>query len=303
MSDDRRRERPFRVGVPFEVLTVLALIATGIAPLAQAEGHGPLFALATPTLARGQWSSDTALMQMDAAGRDTLAYREVLGYGITPDLQAVFAFPLQRPDDRIAANLRGGAMMGSMDGLEGSMIWRFQRTAPAVGVRRESSLIGGISRPLNDTQAGVPVGPSFHLAAVTGYASRTIYWWVGAGTLQFLARRGGQPGALYYASGVFGYRPPAFRHDFPRPDCEYSSRASPSTASATGWTVTPCLRAAATKSLLDPRSSASTVDGASRPECSSPPSSHSTATSLGSTTARSSSSRIGSESEWLRARQ
>lgn len=218
MSDVLRRERRSSLKVPLERLALLAMLAAASAPLAHAEGHGPAFGLATPTLPRGQWSSDTALMDMDAAGRDILAYREVLGYGITPDLEALFAFPLKRPDERIPASLRGGAMMGSMEGLEGSMIWRFQRTEPGVGVRRESSLIAGIAGPLNARQAGVPVGPSFHLAVVTGYVSRSIYWWVGAGMLQIVPRGGGHPGALYYASGVFGYRPPLFRHNLPRPD-------------------------------------------------------------------------------------
>jgi hypothetical protein len=187
-----------------------------ISEVSHGEGHGPAFGLATPTLARGQWSSDTAVVQTDSQAGDALSYREMVGYGITEDLQVLLTFPLREPDN--AALTRGGSMMGAMDTIEGSLQWRFHRTAPEVGVRRESALLVGIAEPTDDTRGMMQIGTSVHAAAVTGYVSRTMYWWAGAGTQYYLEKSGDRPGALYYVSGVLGYRPPLFQHDYPKPD-------------------------------------------------------------------------------------
>jgi len=196
----------------------MLVAAAGIAGTAYGEGHGPAFGLATPTLARGQWSSDTAVMQVETEMGDALAYREMLGYGITEDLQALLTFPLERSDAPMLAPTRGGSMMGAMDGIEASLIWRFHRDATAIGTRRESALLVGISEPVDDTRGDLQVGNGIHVAAVTGYASRSLYWWGGAGTLHYLEKQGDQLGTLYYLTGVFGWRPPLFQHDYPKPD-------------------------------------------------------------------------------------
>lgn len=185
---------------------------------AHAEGHGPAFGLATPTLAQGQWSSDTAVVQLDGDAGSTLTFREMVGYGITEDLQALLTFPLEQPDERMSSQIRGGSMMGAMNGIEASLLWRFHRTAPEVGARRESTLLFSVAEPIDDTRGAMQVGNSLHLAAVTGYASRITYWWAGAGTQYYLKEGGDRPGTLYYLSGVFGYRPPLFQHDYPKPD-------------------------------------------------------------------------------------
>ncbi len=196
----------------------MVLAVAGVAGAAYGEGHGPAFGLATPTLARGQWSSDTALMQADTLAGDALAYREMVGYGITEDLQALLTFPLKRPDEPMLAQPRGGSMMGVMNEIEASLLWRFHRNATAIGTRRESALLVGLSEPTDDTRGSLQIGNSIHIAAVTGYASRTVYWWAGAGTQYYLEEQGDQLGTLYYMSGVFGYRPPLFQHDYPKPD-------------------------------------------------------------------------------------
>lgn len=196
----------------------MLLAAAGVAGPAYGDGHGPAFGLATPTLARGQWSSDTAMMQVDTQMGDTVAYREMLGYGITEDLQALLAFPLKRSDEPMLAQTRGGSMMGAMDEIEASLLWRFHRNATAIGTRHESALLVGVSEPVDDTRGNLQVGNGIHVAAVTGYASRSVYWWAGAGTQYYLEEQGDRLGTLYYLSGVFGYRPPLFQHDYPKPD-------------------------------------------------------------------------------------
>lgn len=147
------------------LMTALALLPASFA--ACAEGHGPAFGLATPTLARG------------------------------------------------------GSMMGAAETVEASLQWRFHRTAPAIGVRRESALLIGASEPTDEVQGGIEPGTGFNVAAVTGYASRTTYWWFGGGLQGNASRDGAKLGNVYYASAVFGWRPPHFRQNYPKPDWRF----------------------------------------------------------------------------------
>src|SRR5579863_1412581 len=112
-------------------LPALAVMASLLCPLsaAWADGHGPAFALATPTLGEGQWSSDTAAMSDKSGTGSAIAYRELVGYGIGPDLQANLSVPLAQgnmPDDMSRSS---EGMMGSGKDIEGSILWRFQRRA------------------------------------------------------------------------------------------------------------------------------------------------------------------------------
>jgi hypothetical protein len=191
----------------------------GAASAVQAEGHGPLFGLATPTLGDGQWSSDTGFMRMESDAGGRWRAREMIGYGITEDLQLTLTLPLDSRNNLIMANARSGAMMGAADAIEGSVLWRFHRNAPAVGARRESSLLISMADGGKFGHDGkFDSGPSLHLAAVTGYASRTTYWWLGGGGQWHRAEAGTRRGELTYATAVFGWRPPVFREDYPKPD-------------------------------------------------------------------------------------
>lgn len=186
---------------------------------AQAEGHGPLFGLATPTLARGQWSSDTTATRLETERESMDVFREMLGYGLTEDLQASLTFPLaQRNENMMSSRTRTGSMMGAASDVEASLLWRFHRTAPDVGMRRESTLFLAVSEPGDGERRGVNVGNGINLAAVTGFASRVTYWWLGAGVQHYLENGNEQLGDVYYASAVFGWRPPLFRQDYPKPD-------------------------------------------------------------------------------------
>lgn len=188
--------------------------------VAQADGHGPAFGLATPTLARGQWSSDTMAMQVDSDMGSSSEFRQLLGYGVTEDLQVNLSFPLGQSGEEgmLTGSRGGGSMMGAADTVEASLQWRFHRNASAIGIRHESALFFGISEPTDDAPGGLEPGTGFTLAAVTGYASRTTYWWLGAGAQTYASRDNARLGDRYYASAVFGWRPPLFQHDYPKPD-------------------------------------------------------------------------------------
>lgn len=209
----------------------------------RAEGHGPMFGLATPTLGREGWSSDTTVMTLDTdAGSMTMA-RAMIGYGFTEDLQGIVTFPVFRDTGlMMPPRTRFGTMMGAYGETEVSLLWRFQRNASAVGTRNESALLAGIALPQDLQRGGVEVGPAVNLAAVTGYASRVFYWWLGAGGQYYAERNDDRLGPLYYASAVLGYRPPLFQHDYPKPDwrifiealAEHASRDRDAGASLAG---------------------------------------------------------------------
>ncbi len=202
------------------VLTLFATASLLLPATAGAEGHGPVFGLATPTLGDGQWSSDTGLMQMRTDEGSRFMARETLGYGVTEDLQANLSIPLGRGGDQFMQppRTRFGSMMGAFGDLEASLFWRFHRVAPAIGTRYESTVILGASVPTEERRSGVKVGPSLNLGLVTGYASRTWYWWIGGGMHRYFEDSGDRLGSLDYLSAVVGYRPPLFRQDYPKPD-------------------------------------------------------------------------------------
>lgn len=90
------------------------------------------------------------------------------------------------------ARTRVGAMMGALGDIEASLAWRFHRVAPAIGTRRESTALFGFSVPTKDRRGGVKVGPALNAAVVTGYASRTSYWWLGSSYQYIYLLRGRQ---------------------------------------------------------------------------------------------------------------
>src|SRR5580765_1957021 len=58
-----------------------------------ASGHGPVFALATPTNPKGGFSFDTSIMGRYSGGSGTM-FRGTLGYGITENLKVSVSAPL-----------------------------------------------------------------------------------------------------------------------------------------------------------------------------------------------------------------
>ena len=199
--------------------TSLGLLCLCLCMAAYAEGHGPAFGLATPTLGEGQWSSDTTVMTLGTAEGTALMYREMLGYGITQDLEASLTFPLASGNRLAQApRTRVGSMMGAYQDIEASLLWRFHRIAPAIGERYESTLIMSASDGQNATRDGLVVGQGVNLAAVTGYVSRSVYWWLGGGMQHYFPHANAQLGNLYYLSAVWGWRPAYFRRDYPAPD-------------------------------------------------------------------------------------
>lgn len=199
-----------------------ALLLAGALPAdAAPQGHGPVYGLATPTLGKGGWSVDLATMRRVVGPLRSLMLRPMVSYGFTEDLQLSASFPVLLDVPPGLPGARGMSRMPTTPDLEVLGAWRFQRRATGIGARVESTLYLGLDYPTDAVRAGARTAPGFVGAAVTGYASRTVYAWVGGLYRRYLTVGGGTPdhlGDVWMYSAVVGYRPRVFRHDYPAPD-------------------------------------------------------------------------------------
>lgn len=181
-------------------------------------GHGPAFTLATPTLGQGELSFDAMLMSVRLQNSSGWMIRQSWHYGLTEDIQLNVSVPttLQKINNPPQARL--GTMMGTYGDIEVSGLFRFFKKYLGIGQRFESSLLLSGTIPTEDKRGGFHVGPSVHAGLVTGYASRTFYFWAGGGYQYYTSQHNDQLGDIGYITGVIGYRPPVFQHDFPKPD-------------------------------------------------------------------------------------
>lgn len=194
------------------------LLASGAAG---AQGHGPVYGLSTPTLGRNDWSLDVAVMARVFDGTRAAMVRTMLSYGITEDLQVSASLPMPLYTGTGVTPLRGLSRMPVTPDVEWIVGWRFDREATDVGARRESTAWFGFAYPTDAVRAGARTAPGLYGALVTGYASRSIYAWAGALYRRYMTPSGStadHPGDVAMFTIVFGYRPQAFRHDYPRPD-------------------------------------------------------------------------------------
>lgn len=180
-------------------------------------GHGPVFTLATPTLGQGELSFDVMGMSV-RQGQNAWMLRQNWHYGLTEDIQLNLSIPTILKGISDSPQGRLGTLMGTYGDIEASGLIRFFKTYPGVGKRFESTLLVSGTVPTEDRRGGLDVGPSLHAGVVTGYASRTIYGWAGGGYQHYFSQHDDQLGSIAYVTGVVGYRPPVFQHDYPKPD-------------------------------------------------------------------------------------
>lgn len=207
-------------------ISIAGLLLVALTGAANSQGgHGPVFGLATPTLPEGAWNLNLTGMSVTNASPERSRRSERAGmirgtawYGLTPDVQLGLSIPATLASIDSPPNTRIGTMMGGMRDVEASALWRFQKTYPGVGKRFESSLLVSGALPIQDRPNGLGGSPGVHVAAVTGYASRTVYAWGGAGYQHRFGGDGFQPGDLAYVSAVAAWRPPVFQGDYPKPD-------------------------------------------------------------------------------------
>ncbi|MEZ2415011.1 hypothetical protein ACA086_08590 [Muriicola sp. E247] len=189
-----------------------------IAGTAMAQGHGPLYGLQTPTLAKGGVDLNVAGMSLGTENETSYMLRYLFSYGITEDLQVNLTTPtmIERHDN--TPRTRGNSNMPANGDIEASLWYRFFSNAFGVGKRFESTAIVGVSAPTDNERGQVNVGNSVHAAVSTGYASRIWYAWIGGGYQYYFKKNNERLGDLPYASAVVGYRPNIFMGDYPKPD-------------------------------------------------------------------------------------
>jgi hypothetical protein len=192
-----------------------------VPPALWAQGHGPVYGLSTPTLAKGGWSADIPAMGRVTEGGDMTMLRPMASYGLTEDVQlsASFPMPLYRSEGLRAT--RATTRMPAAPDVELTLGWRFHRQGAAVGARFESTAYLSFDYPTEPVSNGIRTSPGVAAALVTGYASRTVYVWGGGLYRRYMSPNGrtaDHVGDLAMYSLVLGYRPPFFREDYPKPD-------------------------------------------------------------------------------------
>lgn len=183
-----------------------------------AEGHGPLFGLATPTNSKGEWSFDAGLFGRANDFGSQSSLRTQIGYGFTPHLSLFVTAPAVLGEQRLTpTRIQPGS------DFDASLRWRFQHRATRVGTRIESTLFAGIAAPGPQsvfrgliTRSGVTASVDSHVpgtmfGAVTGMASRSHYLWLGGTFTKFFEHDGFKRPNVFDYSLVYGYRPPKWR--------------------------------------------------------------------------------------------
>jgi hypothetical protein len=199
-------------------LWVVAIAATlTLAQLGNAADHGPVFGLATPTNPEGGWSFD-----LGVNGRSGMAstLEAELTYGITQNLKLAVSGPVVfQPDTYPRSSVTTNTP--SSGDFSGLVWWRFQRKDFA-GKRVESTAVAGVLVPGPQQEAGLyrglNSGPGYLVGGVTGVASRSQYVWVGATYQRYTESKGDRLPDLLSYTAVYGYRPLAWRTDYPRWD-------------------------------------------------------------------------------------
>src|SRR5205814_9045227 len=68
--------------------------------------------------------------------------------------------------------------------------------------------------------------PAALLSLTSGYASRAHYFWAGVTYLHHAQSAGDRLGSVASFSLVYGYRPPQWRKDYPKPDLRFFIEAA-----------------------------------------------------------------------------
>jgi hypothetical protein len=188
-----------------------------VAQLGNGADHGPVFGLATPTNPQGGWSFD---LGVNGRGGTTSTLEAELTYGLTQNLKLAVSGPVVfQPDAYPRSSVTTNTpISGDFSGLAW---WRFQRKDFA-GKRVESTAVAGVLVPGPQQETGLyrglNSGPGYLVGGVTGVASRSQYVWAGASYQRYAESKGDRRPDLLSYTAVYGYRPLAWRTDYPRWD-------------------------------------------------------------------------------------
>ena len=187
--------------------------ALALPGIAFASDHGPIFSYATPVNSQGEASCDTGLFARNGSKGSQISTGTGCGYGLTPHFTANVFLPAtfgsgSLPESRI---LPGGEWSAG-----GS--WRFLHSVTRVGERIESTASLGVVVPGPQRDSGVLAGlhraPGVAGSLATGYASRSLYVWVGGGYTRFAEAAQSRRPDTISCSSVYGYRPAKLRRGY-----------------------------------------------------------------------------------------
>jgi hypothetical protein len=192
-----------------KILAALGIFISLLLSDGFASGHGPLFALSTPTNESHQWSIDFASLTIRDQDNTGAVFRSILSYGITEAVMVSASIPV------IAGQTE--SLTPAMGSFEGFVTWRFQKRNRAVGSRYESVVFGGVIFPADQFGALslVEKTPGFLFGGCTGLVSRKHYVWVGASYTAFQEKNGDRRPDLLFYSLAWGFRPDAWRKEYP----------------------------------------------------------------------------------------
>jgi hypothetical protein len=184
-------------------------------PTIYASGHGPVFALATPTNPKGGFGFDTSFMGRYGGANGTM-FRATLGYGITENLKVSASAPVVFKAEPFTSS-RTAAVTPMGGDFEALGLWRFQRTDFKVGARFETTAIGGLLLPGPQADVGPLKGmnsqPGGLVGIVSGIASRSHYAWGGTTYQRYAVSDGDRRPDLLFYSFAYAYRPESWRKD------------------------------------------------------------------------------------------
>jgi hypothetical protein len=192
-----------------KIIVIFLLIITALASESFASGHGPLFALSTPTNASGQWSIDFATLTIHDQENTGEVFRTVLSYGITQSFMLSVSAPF------LAGQTE--SLTPALGSYEVMATWKFQRKDRGVGSRYESMVFGGVNYAAD--QFGVlklvEKTPGIQFGGCTGWLSRKHYFWMGASYTIFPEKGGDKRPDLLFYSIAWGFRPDSWRKEYP----------------------------------------------------------------------------------------
>ncbi|MFN2567466.1 MAG: hypothetical protein ABR499_20915 [Gemmatimonadaceae bacterium] len=197
------------------------LAVGGVPSSGDAQGHGPVYGLSTPTLRRGGWSLDAGFMGQLIGEHEMVMLRPMVSYGITENLQLSASLPVPIYTSQGMMPARVSTRMPATPDVELTLGWRFHNRELGVGSRFETTTYVLLDYPSDETRVGLRTAPGVAAALTTGYVSRTMYAWVGGLFRRYVTPIGptsDHPGDLAIYSAVLGYRPPAFQHEYPHAD-------------------------------------------------------------------------------------
>ena len=105
--------------------------------------------------------------------------RPMLSYGVTEDLQVSASLPVPLETDSSVPGARAFTRMPASRDIEMMLGWRVQRRGTGVGARQETTIWLAADVPTDASRDGLETAPSLFGSVVTGYASRSIYFWLG----------------------------------------------------------------------------------------------------------------------------